>query len=195
MMSDRWYRSAPAQEALTQGDVILSCPVVGWRSNLRMDFSSGQEVLPIDELLDAERVNVIVMTQACDLEYAKVRNVVLCPVYTLASYKAAWEVAQQTKAQTPTAKAWKRFCDDLCEGAIWNLSLLNGEVADGLAMEHAVVDFHEVFTLPRQVLEMLLKTRNKDRPQLLPPYREHLSQAFARFFMRVGLPAPITKVW
>lgn len=23
---------------------------------------------------------------------------------------------------------------------------------------------------------------------LMPPYREHLSQAFARYFMRVGLP-------
>jgi len=28
-----------------------------------------------------------------------------------------------------------------------------------------------------------------------PPYREHLSQAFARFFMRVGLPIPIEKKW
>ena len=26
------------------------------------------------------------------------------------------------------------------------------------------------------------------RLRLLPPYREHLSQSFARFFMRVGLP-------
>jgi hypothetical protein len=30
-----------------------------------------------------------------------------------------------------------------------------------------------------------------DRLRLLPPYREHLSQAFARLFMRVGLPADI----
>jgi hypothetical protein len=29
------------------------------------------------------------------------------------------------------------------------------------------------------------------RLRLLPPYREHLSQAFARLFMRVGLPADI----
>jgi hypothetical protein len=25
----------------------------------------------------------------------------------------------------------------------------------------------------------------------MPPYREHLSQAFARYFMRVGLPSDI----
>jgi hypothetical protein len=28
-----------------------------------------------------------------------------------------------------------------------------------------------------------------------PPYREHLSQAFARFFMRVGLPQPVDPSW
>jgi len=32
-----------------------------------------------------------------------------------------------------------------------------------------------------------------NRLRLLPPYREHLAQAFARFFMRVGLPADIPK--
>jgi hypothetical protein len=27
--------------------------------------------------------------------------------------------------------------------------------------------------------------------RLLPPYREHLAQAFARFFIRVGLPVDV----
>jgi len=36
----------------------------------------------------------------------------------------------------------------------------------------------------------LIKKKDK-RLRLLPPYREHLSQAFARFFMRVGLPVDI----
>ncbi len=156
-MSDRWYRSAPAEEPLTQGDIIFSCPVVGWRPDARLDFSAGQEVLAIGELLDAQRVNVIVMTQACDLEYAKVRSVVLCPLYALSSYKTAWGVAQESKGQNPSSKAWKRDCDDICEGAIWNLSLLNAEDAADFAIEHCIADFHEVFTLPRQVLESLLK--------------------------------------
>ena len=82
-MSDRWYRRASADEPLTQGDIILSCPVVGWRPGVRLDFSSGQEALPVGQLLDARCVHVIVMTQACDLENAKVQNVVLCPLYTL----------------------------------------------------------------------------------------------------------------
>lgn len=60
-------------------------------------------------------------------------------------------------------------------------------------MEHRVVDFHAIYTVPRDFLETLLLDRNKPRVRLLPPYREHLSQAFARFFMRVGLPAPLAK--
>jgi len=58
-----------------------------------------------------------------------------------------------------------------------------------------LVDFHEIFTVPRAFLESLIKQRGKIRFRLLPPYREHLSQAFARFFMRVGLPIPIEKDW
>ncbi len=44
-------------------------------------------------------------------------------------------------------------------------------------------------------LETLLLNRNQPRLRLLPPYREHLSQAFARFFMRVGLPVAVATAW
>jgi hypothetical protein len=135
------------------------------------------------------------MTQACDLEHSKVTSVVLCPHYGLGEFKSAWEEDQRRKGQTPTAKAWRRYCDDICEGTIWNLSLLNAHDDGLVVVEHRIVDFHEVFTLPRLVLESMLRARNVPRPQLLPPYREHLSQAFARFFMRVGLPTPVMKSW
>lgn len=34
----------------------------------------------------------------------------------------------------------------------------------------------------------LITRKEIEHLRLLPPYREHLSQAFARYFMRVGLP-------
>jgi len=40
-----------------------------------------------------------------------------------------------------------------------------------------------------------LAQRGEPRLRLRPPYREHLSQAFARFFMRVGLPTDIKRTW
>jgi hypothetical protein len=53
-----------------------------------------------------------------------------------------------------------------------------------------VVDFRSAFSLPVGVLRRVAEQR-KPRLRLLPPYREHLAQAFARFFMRVGLPVGI----
>jgi hypothetical protein len=195
-MSDVWYRGAAPGEPLTQGDLIFGCPVLSWKATaLRPDGGTVVEELSLGDHLVAEASDLVVMTQACDLEHGKVTSVVLCPHYGLEEFKAAWEADQRGKGQNPTAKAWRRYCDDICEGAIWNLSLLNAQGGDGVEVGHRVVDFHEVFTLPRPVLESLLQARGQTRPQLLPPYREHLSQSFARFFMRVGLPTPVNKVW
>ena len=55
--------------------------------------------------------------------------------------------------------------------------------------EIRVVDFRRAYSLP--IGFMRGQANKADRVKLLPPYREHLSQAFARFFMRVGLPVDI----
>jgi hypothetical protein len=53
-----------------------------------------------------------------------------------------------------------------------------------------VVDFGEIYGLP----PAYLKQRARDlgpRWRLASPFLEHFSQAFARYFMRVGLPSSI----
>jgi hypothetical protein len=99
------------------------------------------------------------------------------------------------RAQNPSEKAWKRACEDIANGYVWNQAFLSRSEIPGLTTEIRVVDFHDVFTVPRSFLETLLESRRLRRLRLLPPYREHLSQAFARFFMRVGLPQPIGPAW
>jgi hypothetical protein len=89
---------------------------------------------------------------------------------------------------------WYRLAlvgDPLNQGDV----ILQCPVLNWEKIEHRVVDFHDVFARPREMLESLLRHRNEPRPQLLPPYREHLSQAFARFFMRVGLPTNVSTAW
>ena len=58
-----------------------------------------------------------------------------------------------------------------------------------------VVDFPQIFTAPRTLLEAQLRHAGRPRLRLRPPYVEYLSQAFARYFMRVGLPQPVTPEW
>jgi hypothetical protein len=132
------------------------------------------------------------MTQACDLEHYKVRNVVLCRVLPLSAYRTVWEARLLDRKQNPTDKAWRRTLEDIAAGHVWNEALLERFEHPEIPVEVSVVEFQDLYTVPREFLEGLLEARNKPRPRLLPPYRESLSQAFARFFMRVGLPQAVT---
>lgn len=78
----------------------------------------------------------------------------------------------------------------LRQGNVPGYHLLNRCEIKGFATEYLVVDFRSVYSIPFDFLLELIQKRSK-RIRLLPPYREHLSQAFARFFMRVGLPVDI----
>jgi hypothetical protein len=95
--------------------------------------------------------------------------------------------------QIPSEKAWRGEAKRMKDGRIWNLTMLDKwEPAEGgLSIPHMVVDFHEVFSLPLDFLQAWVRARGQARLRLCPPYREHLSQSFARFFMRVGLPQDI----
>ncbi len=193
-MPDIWYSTVGAAIKLTQGDLIFNCPLIGWKAE-PPQLNGTHETEILKQSTDAFSADVVVMTQACDLEHEKVGNVVLCAHYSLATYRNHWEEEMTAKQQTATPKAWKGHCDDIRDGLVWNLSILNAEPEGAVTTEHRIVDFHDVFTVPRVFLEMLLAARNAPRLRLLPPYREHLSQAFARFFMRVGLPVPVTSAW
>jgi hypothetical protein len=60
----------------------------------------------------------------------------------------------------------------------------------GFEKDNIIVDFKSTFSVPLAYLKDNINFE-ENRLRLLPPYREHLSQQFARFFMRVGLPLDI----
>lgn len=192
-MTDTWYKSVEVNDRLTQGDLIFNCPILTWKSEISQLQTIEGETLKRE--IEAIQADVIVITQACDLENEKVSNVILCPHFSISEYRKNWEKSMRAIDQNPTEKAWRRLCDDIKDGYCWNLSMLNNGVVGELIIEHRIVDFHDVYTIPRDFLESLLRQRQLSRVRLLPPYREHLSQAFARFFMRVGLPVGVSKIW
>jgi hypothetical protein len=188
-MSEPWYDVVKSDARVTQGDLILDCPVTAWKEGFAADPNEPDALVGG---IEAVALDVVVMSQACDLEHNKISNVVLCPHRSLVEFKAVWEAGLRERQQNPTSKAWSRTFTDLREGYLWNLSLLNDGAVEGRAIEHRVVDFHEVFSIPRSFLEDFCRHQGQQRFRLRPPYREHLSQAFARFFMRVGLPMPVS---
>ncbi|MEK7846207.1 MAG: hypothetical protein AAB257_04505 [Nitrospinota bacterium] len=80
--------------------------------------------------------------------------------------------------------------ETLRQGNVPGYHLLNRCEINEMERDFMVVDFRSVYSIPFPLINEI-KDKQQKRLRLLPPYREHLSQAFARFFMRVGLPVDI----
>jgi hypothetical protein len=170
-----WYARVSGPE-LEQGDILLGCPVFVIPPEAADEPFAGHEVLTRIE-------NVIVMTQSCDLATHKdgsrtVDEVVLCPVYLKRELRD-----DRTFCRNENWNAAKR-------GRIPAYHVLNRCDIEGLALDYMVVALHRVYSLSVPLVRRFAAGLPY-RVRLCPPYREHLAQAFARFFMRVGLPVDI----
>jgi hypothetical protein len=166
-MSNPWYEVVGPEARLTQGDIILECPLLTWRLD---DAGEGEPKAAGERLFQAARgikADIVVMTQACDLEQSKVSDVVLCPCYPLSRYKPAWEEAERARKQNPTQKAWAAFCDDIKNGYVWNLFMMDSLPEGEITTEHRIVDFHSVHTVPRAFLDTLIAERGAKRSEAI----------------------------
>ena len=58
---ESWYERAECVEPLTQGDILLGIPVLCWKSAPITNHSN------LKSLAEALSMDLIIMTQACDL--------------------------------------------------------------------------------------------------------------------------------
>ena len=164
-----WYKIVDNSEPILQGDFIPSCPIVVPPKDIETKIMSA-EVIEYD---------VIIMSQSCDLIQHKIDLVLVCSVWPL----------EELAKESPFFNSI-RGKESLRKGNVTGYHLLNKCELDNFKSDFLVVDFRSVYSIPFGLLKDLCKKRGM-RLRLLPPYREHLSQAFARFFMRVGLPIDI----
>jgi len=124
--------------------------------------------------------DVIVLSQSCDLvaRQEKVSEVLLCPLW------------QRGQLVPPHYLATGKGIEDARRGILPGFHVLSACTQPDFDREVRVVDFRRVYSLPVPFFRDQAE-KSVARLRLLPPYREHLSQAFARFFMRVGLPVNI----
>jgi hypothetical protein len=153
---------------LRQGDYLLRCPIVF----LSPAPDAEQEV-------EVQECGLIIVTQSCDLENEKARFVALCPIFSLNEFEDA-------NPQFSRKGEW----ENVRKGRVEGLHLLASLVNPANNREAVVVDFREIYSLPVNFLKKHAEAHGQ-RWRLKSPYLEHFSQAFARFFMRVGLPSSI----
>ena len=164
-----WYANVQ-DDSLEQGDIFEMCPV----------FLPSEESLDGAILgMDLTHRDVIVVSQTCDLVKGreKVTEVLLC---------ALWGLSEMTEGFLATPKGR----EEARRGNVPGVHLIAASTLQGMERELRVVDFRRLHSLPLAFLRKRA-VDERNRLRLLPPYREHLSQAFARYFMRVGLPVDI----
>lgn len=166
-----WFQTIH-DDSLEQGDIFENCPVF-------MPPEDLAENPLFDAIFTWEERDVIVLSQTCDMVRGreKITEALLCPL---------WKRSEITEGYLSTSKGM----EEARRGSLPGFHLLAESSLPEMPREVRTVDFRRVHSLPLSFLRRRAIVERK-RLRLLPPYREHLSQAFARFFMRVGLPADI----
>lgn len=165
-----WYRAVPGESTLEQGDFLQNCPVVVPPAK----YEAGEETT-----VDIAEYNVIVMSQSCDIAQGKVDLILVCPVWSLVDFGGSNEIFKGNSGK-----------EKLRRGEVVGYYLLNRCEEEDFEADFQVADFRATYSVDANFLQEFAREQPW-RLRLLPPYREHLSQAFARFFMRVGLPVDI----
>lgn len=178
--SFKWYECLNNSDEITQGDIFINFPFIRACNYSNLIKSTCPEEFELD--VNVEYMDCIILTQACDIAQAKpdLENIILCPIYDIKDVDFS-----------------KSKMGDCISGKLPQYYMLNKN--DEFKCEYKedgfnfhVVNFNIVEKAPISALKEFAKN-SPNRLRLLPPYREHLSQAFAKYFMRIGLPSDIDK--
>lgn len=167
-LSSDWYQLvATGDVSLRQCDLLSNVPIpVPSEYPLEAKTEVPAKVGPTDAMI---------LTQSCDILKQAVTSIVVARVETWMSFVDAnkWGDDRLT---------WQR---EVQRGAVFHLCLLPERV-ENPSIPWSVVNFREVYTLPKELVQQHI-VRQGVRLRLTPPHRESIAQAFGRYFMRVAL--------
>lgn len=170
-----WYELIDGKDEITQGDILKGCPVPILKGYTGDANEVEAEIIIIDG---------IIMTQACDIENNKVENIILCGITSKDDFEQIMHENGKSSAKI------KSHIDGIIKGQQNAFHIINNYKTEEFSQDYYIINFKDIFSIPVELARQIAKDNGK-RLRLCPPYREHLSQAFARYFMRVGLPINI----
>ncbi len=164
-----WYTEIQPDQPLMQGQIIFNCPVLLLSSTSDIEhIEEGQETELNAVIVEKD---VIVLTQACDLEKGNVDQILLAEIIDSGNKNAAKEI---NKGRQPRRH------------------LLNRKDSGERQIDYKLVDFSYIYTLPLDYLKSQLNSLGI-RLQLNTPYAEYVSQRFGAYYSRIGLPSGISE--
>lgn len=172
-----WYSLIKGDIPFEQGDIFDSFPVIEPYRNIVFPEDSFSEV-SIEAEVPFRHYRAILMTQSCDLVNPSEDDLV-----TLCTLQELREARTKEGKSLNNSDGWGK----LIRGYFVSNHLINKCEIPNHEFGYQIIDLQRIISVPYGYLDSISK-RNSERVRLNPPYREHLSQAFARQFMRVGLP-------
>jgi hypothetical protein len=164
----QWYSAVTLPSLLTQGDQI-------WDLALLEAHADAMGSVSVDRL----RVDLVVLTQSCELDHQKVDRVLTAPMFSVGDW-----------LQVNPADLFR--LEDIRRGYDPSLYLLPGWPGAQIAAAHPdrIIDLSDLRVIPLATIRTAMAA-GIPRRALSSHAREHFSQAVARTFMRVGLPVDI----
>jgi hypothetical protein len=157
-----WYE--PVSDILEQGDLLLDFPMI-----LPTVTSAGETVML------RKKTHVAILTQSCDIAKRAQKTLLLVQIF---DYGEASAQPENSHLKT------KDYIKGLREGVAICDFLLPPDPSGSIG--YSLVNFRYLSVLPKSYV--VERARALSGLRMRSPYKEHFSQAYARFMMRVGLP-------
>jgi len=174
------------KQQITQGDIFQGVNYVRWAERVN-------ENLEVDEI---EIPFFVVLTQSCDLEWdfgdrkktieekrdKYIQSVLVCPAYIA-------ELVRSGKHLERLGLIMENYNNER-----WNYIKKNNNTRyhflksnESIGLPDLVIDFKQYYTVPTHILYKMYNSHYVG--SLRPLFREDLSQRFASYLSRIGLPS------
>jgi len=169
---EEWYIVAKNDPVILQGDLLDDFLAPFPKS---IDISKKEPECSYEMI----KMDAVVISQSCDTATKADDDdqIVVCQRHFLADV---------FKSKSKLKEAWPNLVKD----RVINKLLINNFDHDELGFDYSFIDFSKIFVVPHSYASEFASKKTK-RIRMNSPYRERLSQAFSRKFMRVGLPINI----
>ncbi len=171
-----WYEVAQGAE-LRQGSLLRAFPIAKPPKNITKNKNGEYE--PIMGKLSVE--DIVILSQSCDLAQNKSGLVLVAPVMTLERLSQSL-----SKNITNDEVHLSKFWEQIRSGHQPPLHMLAACDIEAFQKDIEVVDFRQAITVSYAYITRFAVEAGSHL-RLAAPFREHLSQAYARFMMRVAL--------
>ncbi|MBW2975205.1 hypothetical protein KY366_05800 [Candidatus Woesearchaeota archaeon] len=180
------YEKTENKSQITQGDIFQKFEYIKWATEDGDDIKVDSIEIPF----------FVVLTQCCDLEQdfkdrnklenekrdKYIQSVLVCPAYIADQVRAGNHLkGLGFITETYNSKRWDIIKNN--DNTRYHFLERNKE----LQLSDLVIDFKQYYTIPTDILYGIYKKHYVGA--LKPLFREKLSQRFAFYLSRIGLPA------